>query len=163
VNDWDDAPRVFREAGVTLEHTDPAERDLYRWVRTQTDPRAVFVDRELGLPVFGQRALFVALPKHKEMKALTADGGDGYALDPRIFMKIVDGYPEALVDQRLEIAERILAGATPAPSDLAVIAAAGPRAYLVLRPGSTDAVRLQDTALPVVFTNPAATVFELPR
>jgi hypothetical protein len=163
VNDWDDAPRVFREAGVTLEHTDPAERDLYRWVRTQTDPRAVFVDRELGLPVFGQRALFVALPKHKEMKALITDGGDGYALDPRIFMKIVDGYPEALVDQRLEIAERILAGATPAPSDLAAIAAAGPRAYLVLRPGSTDTARPQDATLFVVFTNPAATVIELPR
>ncbi len=161
--DWEDAPRVFREEGIALEHTDPSERDLYRWMRTETDPRAVFVDRELGLPVFGQRALFVALPKQKEMKALTTSGGDGYALDPRIFMKIVDGYPEKLVDQRLEIAERILAGKAPTPSDLAAIAAAGPRAYLVLRPGSTDAARPQATTLPVVFTNPAATVVELPR
>jgi hypothetical protein len=163
LEDWQEAPRVFREEGTALEHTDPAERDLYRWMREQTNSRAVFIDRELGLPVFGQRALFVAVPRQKEMKALTTDGGDGYALDARVFMKIVDGYAEDLVDQRLEIAERLLAGEAPTPSDLAAIAAAGPRAYLVRRPGSTSAVRSQETTPGVVFANPAATVFELPR
>ncbi len=161
--DWNDAPRVFRESGVALEHKDPAQRDLYRWIRMETHPRAVFVDTELGLPVYGQRALYVALPKQDEIKAMTTQGGDGYAFDPRIFMKVVDGYAADLVDRRLQIAARLLSGEAPTAADLAAVTASGPHAYLVLRPGSADADRARRKLLPVVFENPAATVIELPR
>ena len=115
--DWNDAPRVFSEAGIALEHRDPAERDLYRWMRTSTHPRAVFVDTDLGLPVYGQRALYVALPEQAELEALSLDRvptpGDGYTLDPRIFLKDVDGYPGDLVDRRQQVAARLLSGAEP--------------------------------------------------
>lgn len=161
--DWNDAPRNFLESGIVFEPIDPDERALYSWMRTQTDPRAVFVDTDLALPVFGQRALFVALPKQAEIKALTTKGGDGYSLDPRIFLKIVDGYSEALVDRRLRIARQLLAGERPTSAGLAEVAASGPHAYLVLRPGSPDAAPAQPPAFPVVFQNVAATVVELPR
>jgi hypothetical protein len=161
--DWKDAPRDFLESGTVFEPTDPDQRALYSWMRTQTDPRAAFVDTNLALPVFGQRALFVALPKQEEMKALTTEGGDGYTLDPRIFLKIVDGYSETLVDRRLRIARRLLAGEPPSRAELAEIAASGPHSYLILRPDSPGAARSQLPAFPVVFQNAAATVIELPR
>lgn len=161
--DWNDAPRVFRESGVTLEHRDSAERDLYGWMRMRTPARAVFVDTDLGLPVYAQRALYVALPEREEIKELTTRGGDGYTLDPRSILKDVEGYPGDLVDRRLQVAARLLSGAEPSPADLAAVTAAGPRAYLVLRPGPADAARTRRPSLPVVFENSAATVVELPH
>ena len=157
--DWKDAPSVFRESGRNLNHVDPAQGELYEWARTQTDPRAVFVDTDLGLPVFGQRALYVAIPPQKELKPLATQGGDGYALDLRIILKTIDGYSEDLVDRRLEVAERLLSGERPTPADIAAVTAAGPEAYLVLRPGSAGTA--QRTGLAVVFKNSAATVLRL--
>ena len=52
---------------------------------------------------------------------------------------------------------------SPVPADLAAVTAAGPHAYLVLRPGPADAARTRRTPFPVVFQNSAATVVELPR
>ena len=82
-------------------------------MRRETDLRAVFVDTDLGLPVYGQRALYVALPKREKFNEITTKGGDGYSFDPRIFMKIVDGYSADLVDRRFQIAARLLSGAEP--------------------------------------------------
>jgi hypothetical protein len=87
--DWSDAPHVFSESGISLEHNEPAQRQLCRWMRAATHPRAVFVDTDLGLPVYGQRALYVALPRREDVKLLDARAGvpatgDGYTLDPRI-------------------------------------------------------------------------------
>ena len=161
--DWNDAPRDYLESGIVFEHLDPNQRSLHSWMRTNTDRRAVFVDTDLALPVFGQRALFVALPRQEEMKGLTTTGVDGYTLDPRVFLKIVDGYPETAVDRRMSIAKRLLAGEAPTRADLAEVAASGPHAYLVLRLDSLDAARSQPLPFRVVFQNPAATVLELPR
>jgi len=161
--DWNDAPRSFLESGTVFEPIDPDQRALYSWMRTQTDPRASFVDTDLALPVLGQRALFVALPRQQEIKALTTKGGDGYSFDPRIFLKTVHGYSGMLVDRRLRIARQLLAGGRPTSADLAEVAASGPRAYLVFRPDSPGAERAPGPALPVVFQNAAATVVELPR
>jgi len=164
--DWNAGRRVFRESEIALEHNDPAQRDLYRWMRASTHPRAVFVDSDLGLPVYGQRALYVALARQEELQALNAQAGvpatgDGYTLDPRIFMKDVDGYPADLVDQRQQVATRLLSGKDPSAGDLDAVTASGPQAYLVLRPGTADAARARQTRLPVVFENSAATVLEL--
>jgi hypothetical protein len=162
-NDWNGAAGVFRESGVALDHSDPARRELDTWMREKTHPRAVFIDADLGVPVYGQRALYVALPDQEPVKALTTQGGDGYALDPRIILKIVDGYAGDLVDRRQQTAARLLSGQPPTDADLRVIAAAGPRAYLVLRssaPGTADRPRLP---FPVAFSNAAATVLEVPR
>ncbi len=123
----------------------------------------MFVDTDLGLPVYAQRALYVALPEQEELKELTTRGGDGYALDPRIILKDVEGYPGDLIDRRLQVAARLLSGAEPSPADLAAVSAAGPHAYLVLRPGPADAARTRRTPFPVVFENSAATVVELPH
>jgi hypothetical protein len=167
--DWNTAPRVFREAGVALEHQEPALRDLDRWTRASSDPRSVFVDTDLGLPAYGQRALYVALPRQEALDALNARAGvpatgDGYTLDPRLFLRDVDGYPADLVDQRQQVAARLLSGEEPSRADLAAVAATGPRAFLVLRTAAARAAaRTRSTSLPVVFENSAATVFELPR
>jgi hypothetical protein len=159
-NDWKDTSVAFRESGITLDHADPAQRQLDTWMRSGTDRRAVFIDTDLGVPVYGQRALYVALPQQEQVKALSTRGGDGYALDPRVILKVVDGCPGDLVDRRMETATRLLAGTPPTEADLAAIAAAGPRAYLVLRPPATGAARAR-LAFPVVFENAAATVLEL--
>ncbi len=166
--DWTAVPHVFREAGVALEHKDPALRELYRWMRTSTDPRAVFVATDLGLPVYGQRALYVALPAQVDLGALDARAGvsatgDGYTLDPRLFLKDVDGYSADLVDRRQQLAARLLSGEEPDSADLAAVAASGPRAYVVLRPGAAGVVTARRTPLRVAFENSAATVVELPR
>ena len=115
------------------------------------------------MPVYGQRALYVALPNQEKLKEITTKGGDGYSFDPRIFMKIVDGYPADLVDRRLQIAARLLSGAEPTAADIADVAASGPAAYLVLRTGTGDPARARPSSLPVVFENAAATVLKLPR
>jgi hypothetical protein len=170
--DWNAAPRVFSEAGMALEHKDPARRELYQWMRASTHPRAVFVDTDLGLPVYGQRALYVALPAKAELEALDAQAGvpatgDGYTLDPRIFLKDVDGYPADLVDRRQQVAERLLSGTDPTAADVADVAGCGPQAFLVLRAGSgrellqANATKPGPERLPVVFENSAATVVEL--
>jgi hypothetical protein len=159
--DWRLAPRVFRESGTVLEHLDPAQRELHHFIRTQTHPRAAFVDTDLALPVYAQRALYVGLPEDAKPMALNMQPRDGYTLDPRIFLKIVDGYPAALVDQRLEVAGRLLSGQTPTAGDLAAVAASAPHAYLVVRPGAAAWTRRP--GLPVAFENSAAAVLELPR
>ncbi len=166
--DWSVAPRVFREAGAALEHEDPALRELYRWMRSSTHPRAVFVATDLGLPVYGQRALYVALPRQDELGAPDARigvpaTGDGYTLDPRLFLKDVDGYSADLVDHRQQLAARLLSGEGPDAADLVAIAASGPRAYLVLGPEPAAAAAIRGMTLPVVFQNTAATVLQLPR
>jgi hypothetical protein len=161
--DWKDASTEYLESGSVFEHRDPHQRSLYAWMRTNTDRRSFFVDADMGLPVFGQRALFVALPRQEELKSLSTTSVDGYALDPRLFLKIVDGYPETTVDRRMDIARRLLARETPTSADLAELSAAGPRAYLVLRLDSPGATPSHSQPYPVVFHNPAATVLELPR
>lgn len=165
--DWNAAPRVYREAGIALEHTDPAWHQLYTWMRTATHPRAVFVDTDLGVPVYGQRALYVAVPAQAELVAVEEQSavplpGDGYTLDPRIFLKEIDGYPARLVDRRAEIAARLLSGQGDAAADAADVASSGPEAYLVLRPGST-AAQGHLAGFPVAFENPVATVIRLGR
>jgi hypothetical protein len=166
--DWNMAPRVYREAGMALEHDDPARRELDRWMRTATHPRAVFVDTDLGVPVYGQRALYVAMPKQAHLVAIEEQAGvplpgDGYTLDPRIFMKDVDGYPAALVDRREAVAARLLSGQEYAAADVADVAACGPEAYLVLRSESSGVGRSDTGGFPVVFENAAATVVALRR
>jgi hypothetical protein len=166
--DWSAAPRVYRDAGMALEHDDPARRELDRWMRTATHPRAVFVDTDLAVPVYGQRALYVAMPRREHLVPIEEQAGvplpgDGYTLDPRIFIKDVDGYPAALVDRREEVAARLLSGQEYADDDVADVAACGPEAYLVLRPGSSGVDRARTGRFPVVFDNAAATVVALRR
>ncbi|MFN8091127.1 MAG: hypothetical protein U0599_02650 [Vicinamibacteria bacterium] len=166
--DWSVAPRTYREAGMALEHEDPARRELDRWMRTATHPRAVFVDTDLGVPVYGQRSLYVAMPKQEHLVTIEEQAGvptpgDGYTLDPRIFLKDVDGAPAALVDQRGEVAARLLSGREYVAADVADVAACGPEAYLVRRPVASDVDRTHAERFPVVFENAAATVIALRR
>ncbi|MBN2371752.1 MAG: hypothetical protein JXO72_14815 [Vicinamibacteria bacterium] len=159
--DWHEVPQRFRESGVVIEDADPAEGELYHWIRTKTEPRAVFVDVKLTIPVFGQRALFVALPEQEEVKPLTTKGGDGYTLDPRIKLIDIDGYPEGLVSQRRLIAARLLSENEPSEEDVAAVASTGSSAYLVMRPGPTNPRTKRRPSLPIAFHNAAATVFML--
>lgn len=159
--DWNHVPRTLQESGPALEPLDPDQRALYAWMRTRTDPRAVFVDTDLALPVYGQRALYVALPKTEAFVPLAMTLGNGYTLDPRLFMQVVDGYPGNLVDRRLRVAKALLAGESLAPADLADLTSAGSHAYLVLRSPFPEPAK--PTTFPIAFQNPAATVIEIKR
>jgi hypothetical protein len=158
--DWEGTPRTFRESGTVLLHTEAAQDSLYHWIRTATDPRAVFVDSDLGLPAYGQRALYVALPPQEEMKELATQGGDGYALDLRIILKDIDGYAADLVDRRIATARRLLSG-EGWTDDVAAVNATGPEAYLVLRPDASGATPSPRIPLAVVYRSSAATVLRL--
>jgi hypothetical protein len=150
---WNETP-VFREVGVALEHVDPAARELDAWMRTSTDPRAVFVDSDAAVPVYGQRALYVALAPSVPRPP------DGFSLPMSLVLLGVDGHPEDVVDRRQRIATRLLAGADVESADLADVARAGTHAYVVFR---RPVARPQGSRFPVVFENAAATVVELPR
>jgi hypothetical protein len=120
------------------------------------------------VPAYGQRALYVAMPKQEHLVPIEEQAGvplpgDGYTMDPRIFMKDVDRYPAALVDRREEVAARLLSGREYAVADVADVAGCGPEAYLVLRPGSSGDGRAHTGGFPVVFENAAATVVALRR
>jgi hypothetical protein len=161
VRDWDNAAVPFVESWRTIEPRDSAERDLYRWMRTTTHPRATFVDTRLDVPVFGRRSLYVALPAQDATLPLSTRGGDGYALDPRIILELVDGYPHALVEQRRMAAGRLLTGDDTNRQDVAGVAESGTEAYLVLRSGTARLAASRGTLGPIVFENAAAAVVAL--
>jgi len=127
-------------------------------IRSQTGPRAVFVDSKLVVPVFGQRALFVALGGDLN---LTGYEIDGYALDPKTMLLIVDGYPPALVAERQRIATKLLAGDAVSPEGIASVRAAGDRAFLIGRTALANDRLLAQGAFRIAFKNAAATVWEL--
>jgi hypothetical protein len=160
---WRKVAEPYCESGVSLDHADPAEAELYRWIRSRTPPGSVFVDSKLSVPVFGQRSLFVAMPATKNLKAYTTTPGDGYTLDLRIILRVVDGYPETLVTERQRIAARLLSGRLPTAAELAALRAAGPKTYLITRTPSLGSRIARLGSFPMAFRSSAFAVWDLSR
>jgi hypothetical protein len=155
---WRHVPEAFRESGMGLEHADPAENELYQWIRSETGPGAVFVDSKLTVPVFGQRALFVGLGGELNLKDYVIDG---YALDPKTVLLIVDGYAPTLVTERQRIATKLLAGESVSAAELASVRAAGDQVFLIARTRLLNGRLLAAGSYRIAFQNAAATVWAL--
>jgi hypothetical protein len=155
---WQRVPEPFRESGMMLEHADPAENELYQWIRSKTRANAVFVDSKLVVPIFGQRALFVGLGGELNLKDYTIDG---YALDPKTLLLIVDGYAPALVAERQRIATKLLAGESVSAEERAAVRATGDQAFLIARTSLLNDSLSSAGSFRIAFRNAAATVWEL--
>jgi hypothetical protein len=89
----------FVERGTDILAARPDDEALYSWVRNDSPRDAVFVDTWRTIPVFGQRALFVALDGRP-----IGDRMDGWKISADDFLKRIDGYRESDVERRVRLA-----------------------------------------------------------
>ena len=134
---------AISEQGRLLRADDPDSRQLHSWVRDSTPTDAVFVDLALTIPVFGHRALFVAMDPTGDVPGRLR----GWGLSPLAFLSEVMGHPIDLIAKRRRITASLL---TPGPGPLPRSAlgelrsgAGSSSLYLVARTPET-ALRLRD-------------------
>lgn len=97
--------------GTTLKHHDPAKERLFDWIRQETEPDAIFVDRTLEIPYLGQRQLFLGLdqPDHT-----------GWTYPARMWVLAVHGHRPSDVEKRAQVSAEILAPGPEPVSDMSV-------------------------------------------
>jgi hypothetical protein len=117
----------YIEHGRRVESSDPQRQQLYDWILAETRPDAVFIDRELDIPVLGQRALLVAAP------AMGRDERKGFGLIGAI-MEAQSGYERELLDGRRQVVTNAYGrGRELEEDDWEVLRSAGGNAYAVAR------------------------------
>lgn len=102
---------------IYFEAADAEDRELYRWITSNTSTRAIFIDSRLELPVFGRRALFIGLdrsvpPENPEP--------DGWYLPASNFIDVIIGVASESSNRRRVLAQELLT-ASDAPLDETVI------------------------------------------
>jgi hypothetical protein len=103
----------FVEDGRTIRHADPDAEAIYAWIREASPPDAVFVDSYRTVPVFGQRALYVALDLRRRQPLVQ----DGWGFPADWILKLNYGHPPADVDRRSALARDLCCGSGALPAD----------------------------------------------
>lgn len=157
-------PDPFRRESASLVHADARDEALYRWIREESPPDAVFVDDFLTIPAFGRRPLFVGLDLRRD-RIRGPRPRDGWGTKPVVLLRVAVGHPDAAIYHRTMAALDLLAEDRDAVSaeTLERVAALGRPVYLVARSSALRAVRAGDPAgFAVAFEGDAATVFRVP-
>ena len=92
--------------GNLIIHQEPAQRELYRWIRENTERDAVFVDTYLTVPPFAQRQLFVGLDTRRDSGDLK--GRDGWSMTAKTILELVNGSDQKVLERRRHLAENLL-------------------------------------------------------
>jgi len=103
----------FVEDGRTIRHADPEAEAIYAWIREASPSDAVFVDSYRTVPVFGQRALYVALDLRRRQPHVH----DGWGFPAEWILKLNYGHPAAEVDRRKALATDLCCGSGAPPTD----------------------------------------------
>jgi len=103
----------FVEDGRTIRNADPDAETIYAWIRNTSPLDAVFVDSYRTVPVFGQRALYVALDLRRR-EPLTHDG---WGFPAEWILKLNYGYSPAEIDRRSALATDLCCGSGALPAD----------------------------------------------
>jgi hypothetical protein len=107
-----------REVGFTLHPQDPAEDELYQYIRTSTPRDAVCIDDNPNLPVLGWRAVYVACPP-------AGRGINGWLYTNEEWLHKVHGYSREQIARRLQVVQGLYEG-PESMSDADVMAALRP-------------------------------------
>ncbi|HZW29546.1 MAG TPA: hypothetical protein VFF52_02500 [Isosphaeraceae bacterium] len=91
--------------GAVLRHAVPSEDRLYRWIRDQTPPEAILIDREPYVPVFANRSLFVALLAPRA--AADPSLHDGWNVPPRTWLELYHGHPAEEIQRRYQLVDAL--------------------------------------------------------
>ena len=157
---------AFVERGVALHHADPEQDALYRWLSTQTSPRAAVIDSYLTVPVFARRALFVATDARRFgffRRYRVGPYQDGWGMFTESALAQVVGSPPAEQRARLIAARAALAGRQleVASRRLALALGRGDIEELYVVSRDAGAARALEAApgFARVFGNEVATVF----
>jgi hypothetical protein len=142
----------FVEKGRSLHPADSEADRFYRWVKENTGPRSAFIDRDLGICVLGERAIFVPAggPELRERKGFGP-------VD--LILRQQSGYPDELIRARRTIMDKIYQGKTLNGSELEQLRGLTGGIYVVRRadgaaagPGAAD---LAGDLLTEVFASPS--------
>jgi hypothetical protein len=104
LNVYANIPVAYQENGKNIDHSDPEKKELYQWIRSNTDPKAVFMDLELEVPVYGQRQLFLARDDMENSRIISKIG---YGITMKELLGAQSGYAPNLIDQRSELLGRL--------------------------------------------------------
>lgn len=148
--------RYVVEDGINLRHKEPKEDALYKWVRSQTQRDAVFIDSQLStIPLLGQRRLYIGLENNPQWYA-----GQWGLIN---FL----GHPPEMVNTRKKIVDAIYSNvdnkiSQGILSELNKASSIGD-VYIVARNAVTDSKFLDDRHFTKVFDNEKARVYQLIR
>jgi hypothetical protein len=104
INEYADRPVTYHEDGINIFHTDAEKKELYQWIRSNTDQDAIFMDLDLDLPVFAQRQLFIGKDTKRNGKILVQLG---YGITMKELLGAQSGYAQQLLRQRNELIDRL--------------------------------------------------------
>ncbi|MDJ0616368.1 MAG: hypothetical protein QNJ63_06380 [Calothrix sp. MO_192.B10] len=156
VSGWKYDSRYVFEDGIYLRHKNPKEDAFYKWVRSQTQRDAVFIDSQLSTISFlGQRRLYVGLEDNPLWYAGQWGLINFLGHSPEIVNareKVVDAIYS---DADTKISEGILSELNRASSIGDV--------YIVARNAVTDNKFLDDKHFVKVFENKKAKVYKLAK
>ena len=93
-------PITYVEKGKYIYSRDEEKNELYEWIRQNTPIDSVFIDRELTIPIFAQRSLFIGTDK-------TDWSTIGYGIKVDDFLKMKHGYGADLMEKRRSIVKQI--------------------------------------------------------
>jgi hypothetical protein len=152
----------YVEDGILLEAAEPAEKELYRWIRDHTRPADAFVDTQLTIPVFAQRPVFYGMNTRPHEKGRP----DGWFASPNLILRVLEGLPTHVLDQRQALARSLMFGAElPADLDEAIELGqfSGSDLFVVARRAKRAAMLSADVRFEPVFWNRAGAIFRVKR
>jgi hypothetical protein len=151
-------PSTYVERGMNVEPLDRYDSELYRWIRTDTAPRSIFIDSRLEVPVLGQRQILIPPPAQGRQQQ------KGFGMI-KIILTAQSGYEPDLVNGRTEIVDRIYGSAKRLPAtDIEKLRALAVDVYAIARTPVT-ADKLEAAGFKAVFASSDGSrrVFLLPH
>lgn len=140
---------------------DPAQRDLYNWIASETPVNSVFVDSYLTIPVFSRRPLFIGLDNRRANGELRGKV-DGWNLPTHVLIHEVNGMDREVAERRRRLAQELLTPKAELPSAMLVQLekeCGDAPLYIVARNSRVRSRLLKTDRFALGFTNPAASVF----
>jgi hypothetical protein len=95
-----DIASTYVERGTEIHSTNEEEDELYTWIRENTAPNSVFIDRKLEIPVLAQRQLLVATGGTRRV------GQKGFG-GVNVILQFQSGYDGEMLNTRRRIIDRM--------------------------------------------------------
>lgn len=151
-------------AGRSIEHSDPAQRELHHWLIGNTPADAVLVDTHLSLPALARRSLYVGTDERRSLEPMPRST-DGVGLTAQRWVVHVHGVELRAYERRSRIVRALLwkQGSDKTDEIGAAIAAdlPGRPVYAIAREAAARERLANSTAFNLAFENSAAGIYRL--
>ena len=152
----------YVERGRYLYHGEQNEDALYRWISSQTESKAIFLDTHLTIPVFGRRQLYVGLDIRQ--KSLDKDVKNGWVKSVDAIWR-TQAYSPKIIDTRQRVAREIYSKTSTQISKEVLLelnrASENGDVYIVARDENTNNKLANNTAFKKVFEVDGAAVYQV--